>query len=76
MGNRSGIFVFLRPAQHGAKDRIGRPGTREKEIGFERRGSMGESCAGSNPALYLGKSYNLPPLSSFFFLLQKWNLDP
>ena len=36
MGIRSGIFVFLRPAQHGGKDRTGRPGSREKEIEFER----------------------------------------
>ena len=37
-GNRIGIFVFLRPSEHGGKNRIGRPGTREreKEIGFER----------------------------------------
>ena len=33
---RSGIFVFLRPPYHGGKDRIGRPGSREKEIEFER----------------------------------------
>ena len=36
MGIRSGIFVFLRPPYHGGKDRIGRPGSREKEIEFER----------------------------------------
>ena len=36
MGIRSGNFVFLRPAQHGGKDRTGRPGSREKEIEFER----------------------------------------
>ena len=34
MGIRSGIFVFLRPPYHGGKDRIGRPGSREKEIEF------------------------------------------
>ena len=33
---RSGIFVFLRPPYHGGKDRIGRPGSREKEIEVER----------------------------------------
>ena len=33
---RSGIFVFLRPPYHEGKDRIGRPGSREKEIEFER----------------------------------------
>ena len=33
MGIRSGNFVFLRPAQHGGKDRTGRPGSR---IRFER----------------------------------------
>ena len=33
---RSGIFVFLRPPYHWGKDRIGRPGSREKEIEFER----------------------------------------
>ena len=36
MGIGTGIFVFLRPSEHGGKDRTGRPGSREKEIGFER----------------------------------------
>ena len=36
MGFRSGIFVFLRLAYYGGIQRTGRPGTREKEIGFER----------------------------------------
>ena len=36
MGFRSGIFVFLRPAYYGGIQRTGRPGSREKEIGFER----------------------------------------
>ena len=36
MGIGTVIFVFLRPSEHGRKDRIGRPGSREKEIGFER----------------------------------------
>ena len=36
MGIGAGIFVFLRPSEHGGKDRMGRPGSREKEIGFER----------------------------------------
>ena len=36
MGIRSGIFVFLRPPYYGGIQRTGRPGTREKEIGFER----------------------------------------
>ena len=36
MGHGIGIFVFLRPSEHGGKDRTGRPGSREKEIGFER----------------------------------------
>ena len=36
MGIGSGIFVFLRPAYYGGKQRIGRPGSREKEIEFER----------------------------------------
>ena len=36
MGFRSGIFVFLRPPYNGGIQRTGRPGTREKEIGFER----------------------------------------
>ena len=36
MGIWSGIFMFLRPPQGGGKDRIGRPGSREKEIEFER----------------------------------------
>ena len=35
MGIRSGIFVFLRPPYYGGIRRTGRPGTREKEIGFE-----------------------------------------
>ena len=34
MGIGIGFFVFLRPSQHGGKNRIGRPGTKEKEIGF------------------------------------------
>ena len=33
---RGGIFVVLKPPQHGEKDRNGRPGSRVKEIGFER----------------------------------------
>ena len=84
--------------------RTGRPGTREKEIGFERErererypsfqkrdahalrfgsmntisrvsgpGSKVGRCKGSNPALYLGKSYNLRGVLPLF---QKWNLDP
>ena len=36
MGIRGGIFVFLRPPYHGGKDRTGRPGSRVKEIEFER----------------------------------------
>ena len=36
MGIGSGIFAFLRPSEHGGRDRTGRPGSREKEIGFER----------------------------------------
>ena len=36
MGIGFRIFVFLRPSEHGRKDRTGRPGSREKEIGFER----------------------------------------
>ena len=36
MGIEIGFFVFLRPSQHGGKNKIGRPGTKEKEIGFER----------------------------------------
>ena len=35
MGFGSGIFVFLRPCQDGGENRKGRPGSREKEIGFE-----------------------------------------
>ena len=27
----------MRPSEHGGKDRMGRPGSREKEIGFERK---------------------------------------
>ena len=36
MGIRSGIFVFLSAPYRGGKDRPGRPGSRVKEIGFER----------------------------------------
>ena len=36
MGIRIGISVFLGPSYRGGKDRIGRPGSRVKEIGFER----------------------------------------
>ena len=36
MGIGTGMFAFLKPSEHGGKDRIGRPGSREKEIGFER----------------------------------------
>ena len=36
MGIGTGIFAFLRPSEHGGKDRTGRPGSREKEIRFER----------------------------------------
>ena len=35
MGIRIGISVFLRPAYYGGIQRTGRPGTREKEIGFD-----------------------------------------
>ena len=37
MGIRTRIFVFLGPPYHGEKGRTGRPGNREKEIGFERQ---------------------------------------
>ena len=37
MGFGSGISVFLRPAYYGGILRTGRPGTREKEIGFDTR---------------------------------------
>ena len=41
MGIRNGIFVFLGPPYRGGKDRSGRPGSRVKEIGFEReRGGL------------------------------------
>ena len=36
MGIGTGIFAFLRASEHGGKDRMGRPGSREKEIGFEK----------------------------------------
>ena len=36
MGFQIGIFVFLRPPYYGGIQRTGRPGSREKEIGFER----------------------------------------
>ena len=35
MGFGSGNFVFLRPCQDGGENKKGRPGSREKEIGFE-----------------------------------------
>ena len=35
MGIRSGICVFLRPSCYGDSERTGRPGSGEKEIGFE-----------------------------------------
>ena len=35
MGIGNEIFVFLGLSYHGGKDRNGRPGSREKEIGFE-----------------------------------------
>ena len=35
MGIGSGNFMFLRLSQLKGKTRIGRPGTKEKEIGFE-----------------------------------------
>ena len=44
MGIRNGIFVFLRPAYHGGKDRIGQPGSGEKEIGFDTRLSKNASA--------------------------------
>ena len=36
MGIRDRTVVFLRPPYRGGKDRTGRPGSRVKEIGFER----------------------------------------
>ena len=36
MGFGTGNFVFLTPCQDGGENRKGRPGSREKEIGFER----------------------------------------
>ena len=36
MGIGTGIFVFLRPSEHWGKDGKGRPGSREKELGYER----------------------------------------
>ena len=55
MGFGSGISVFLRPAYYGGIQRTGRPGTREKEIGFERDPSFQNRDA---PALRFG-SINL-----------------
>ena len=36
MGIRTRIFVFLRPPHRGGKDKPGQPGSKEKEIEFER----------------------------------------
>ena len=44
MGFGSGISVFLRPAYSGGIQRTGRPGTREKEIGFDTRVSKTASA--------------------------------
>ena len=37
MGLGNGNIVFLGPCQDGGKDRMGRPGSRETEIGFDTR---------------------------------------
>ena len=44
MGIRSGIFVFLRPSCYGDSERTGRPGSGEKEIGFDTRLSKNASA--------------------------------
>ena len=49
MGIRSRNFVFLRPSEHGGKDRTGRPGSREKEIGFERERERERDTASEKP---------------------------
>ena len=55
----TGIFAFLKPSEHGGKDRIGRPGSREKEIGFERE--IPEFPKPLAPALRFG---SMNPISS------------
>ncbi len=60
MGIRSGFFVFLRPSCYGSKQRTGRPGTREKEIGFERYQSFQKRDA---HALRFG---SMNPISRFW----------
>ena len=44
MGIGNEIFVFLGPPYHGGKDRTGRPGSRVKEIGFERERERDTAC--------------------------------
>ena len=44
MGIGNGIFVILEAAYHWGKNRIGRPGTKEKEIGFDTRVSKTASA--------------------------------
>ena len=58
MGIRSGISVFLRPPYYGGIQRTGRPGTREKEIGFE----IPEFPKPRAPALRFG---SMDPISAF-----------
>ena len=61
MGIRSGFFGFLRAPFYGASERTRRPGTREKEIGFERE--IPDFPKPRAPALRFG---SMNPISRFW----------
>ena len=65
MGIGTGTFAFLRPSEHGGKDGAGRPGSREKEIGFEREREreIPEFPKPLAPALRFG---SMNPISRFW----------
>ena len=72
MGIRIGFLVILRPSEHAGKNRIGRPGSREKEIGFGSMVACEKDTQGLVSRVFLGKSYN--PEGGC--LLQKRDVDP
>ena len=78
MGIGTGNFVFLSRSYHGGKDRMGRPGSREKEIGFERERAPLLSCFGTTARITLGiwAKVIIPGGSFFFFFIAEMEVKP